>query len=120
MGTSARRKFWASWEESWPAGPISAGSGTLNTDTGQGFAPLYQAVRDRLVHVHIKDCRSGAAAALPGTGELPVEAVVRRLLEDGYGGWFSFEWEKRWQPDILEPETAFPAYVRFMRRIAGE
>ncbi len=85
----------------------------------QGFFPLYQAVRDRLVHVHIKDCRGGTTAVLPGTGELPIEAIVRRLLEDGYGGWFSFEWEKRWQPDIPEPETAFPAYVRFMRRIAG-
>jgi len=29
----------------------------------------------------------------------------------GYKGFYSFEWEKRWHPEIEEPEVAFAQYA---------
>jgi hypothetical protein len=46
-----------------------------------------------------------------------VAAIVRMLLDGGYTGFFSLEWEKRWHPELREPEEEFPAYAAFMKRI---
>jgi len=39
------------------------------------------------------------------------------LTSSGYNGYYAFEWEKKWHPEIEEPETAFPAYAEYMRSI---
>ena len=33
-------------------------------------------------------------------------------LRNGYDGWLTLEWEKRWHPDIEEPEVGFPHFVK--------
>src|SRR5204862_213720 len=35
-------------------------------------------------------------------------------------GYYCFEWEKRWHPDIDEPEVAFPHYAKTMREYLSE
>ena len=57
---------------------------------------------------------------LTGTGEIPVQETVRVLATHGYKGYYCFEWEKRWHPDIDEPEVAFPHYAKTMRRYLAE
>jgi hypothetical protein len=32
----------------------------------------------------------------------------------GYRGFYCFEWEKVWHPELVDPETAFPDYARVM------
>jgi sugar phosphate isomerase/epimerase len=51
-----------------------------------------------------------------GTGELPLRDTVEILSRAGYEGWITFEWEKRWNPGIADPEHAFPVFVEVMRR----
>ena len=51
---------------------------------------------------------------------LPLKAVISRLRQDGYEGFYSFEWEKRWHPELPEPERALPRYVDFMRALEEE
>ena len=36
---------------------------------------------------------------------------IAALAKIGYRGAYSFEWEKRWHPDIEEPEVAFAQYA---------
>ncbi|HXJ31314.1 MAG TPA: sugar phosphate isomerase/epimerase family protein [Gemmatimonadales bacterium] len=65
-------------------------------------------------HTHLKD--SVAAGndrryVLTGTGTVPVRRQVEALQKIGYRGFYSFEWEKRWHPDIEEPEVAFAQYA---------
>ena len=38
----------------------------------------------------------------------------RLLARNGYDGWLSFEWEKKWHPEIEEPEVALPHFVRWI------
>jgi sugar phosphate isomerase/epimerase len=66
-------------------------------------------------HVHLKDSRPEGDKrryVFIGEGEVPVKEQVRLLVTGGYKGYYSFEWEKRGQPEIPEPETAFPHYVK--------
>ena len=32
----------------------------------------------------------------------------------GYQGYYCFEWEKKWHPEIEDPEIAFPHYAKLM------
>jgi len=68
-------------------------------------------------HTHLKDSvpdGTGRKYVLPGTGEVPMGRQVMALRKIGYKGYYCFEWEKVWHPDIQEPEVAFPAYVKLV------
>lgn len=67
-------------------------------------------------HVHIKDCVQ-TKLCNTGEGDLPIASIVRMLEKDGYHGYYSLEWEKRWHPELRTPEEEFPAYVRYMQEI---
>jgi sugar phosphate isomerase/epimerase len=71
------------------------------------------------VSVHLKDSlpdhRGGYHYVLPGKGNIPLREMVNLLLQRGYNGYLTLEWEKRWYPELPEPEVVFQAYVRTMR-----
>ena len=60
---------------------------------------------------------------LTGTGEVPVRRQIETLVRNHYTGFYSFEWEKRWHPEIEEPEIAFAQFADLASqylRAAGE
>nr|AUN36726.1 hypothetical protein [uncultured bacterium] len=68
-------------------------------------------------HTHLKDSRpegSDVHYVLTGRGTVPVKRQVEALVKIGYRGYYSFEWEKVWHPDIDEPEVAIADYARVM------
>jgi len=74
-------------------------------------------------HTHLKDSRpegDDVRYVLTGTGTVPVRDIVRVLVAGGYKGYYSFEWEKKWHPDIDEPEIAIPHYAKVMREYLRE
>ena len=48
---------------------------------------------------------------LLGEGEVPVREMLGLLTAGGYRHWISVEWEKRWHPEIAEPEVALPQHL---------
>jgi sugar phosphate isomerase/epimerase len=65
-------------------------------------------------HTHLKDSvatGNDRRYVLTGTGTVPVRRQVEALQKIGYRGFYSFEWEKRWHPEIEEPEVAFAQYA---------
>jgi fatty-acyl-CoA synthase len=48
---------------------------------------------------------------LLGQGEVPVREMLELLSGDGYEGWISVEWEKRWHREIEAPEVALPQHL---------
>ncbi len=65
-------------------------------------------------HTHLKDSIAAGndrRYVLTGTGEVPVRRQVEALVKSGYRGYYSFEWEKRWHPEIEEPEIALAQFV---------
>ena len=69
-------------------------------------------------HVHVKD-RSDAENRLTmiGEGDVPILPIVKTLLEDGYDGCFSLEWEKKWHPELSDIEEALEAFLALTRDI---
>jgi sugar phosphate isomerase/epimerase len=66
-------------------------------------------------HTHLKDSRMEGAEdhyVLTGRGRVPVKRQVELLVEAGYAGYYSFEWEKAWHPEIEEPEVAIADFAR--------
>ena len=64
---------------------------------GQDAWAYYQAVREHIVHVHIKDyvrdpsASGGFRAVFPGEGEGRVRDIVGNLRRTGYEDWYSME-----------------------------
>lgn len=52
-------------------------------------------------------------------GEFPARECLKLLLDSGYSGWHSLEWEKMWHPDLAGPETALPLFPKKMRELAA-
>jgi sugar phosphate isomerase/epimerase len=79
------------------------------------------------LHTHLKDSvqvpgksKEERHYVLTGTGAIPVKETVCVLATQGYKGYYSFEWEKRWQPDIDDPEVAFPHYAKTIRQYLAD
>lgn len=82
---------------------------------GEAPAETWRALGPFVRHTHLKDSRpekDGVRYVLTGEGNVPVRDTVRVLVEGGYKGYYCFEWEKMWHPEIEEPEVAFPHYAR--------
>jgi fatty-acyl-CoA synthase len=77
--------------------------------------------KDRLIYVHTKDLRPTDAGdwqyVAMGEGVIPQGDIVRWLQAAHFDGWLSFEWEKKWHPELAEPEVALPQYVAFMHKL---
>jgi sugar phosphate isomerase/epimerase len=84
---------------------------------GEQPADTYAKLGRWIRHTHLKDSKPEGAErryVLTGTGEVPVKEQVKVLAGAKYPGYYCFEWEKKWHPDIEEPEVAFPHYAKVM------
>lgn len=90
---------------------------------GETAEDVWQLLHTYVAHVHVKDaCRddretSGWRLVLIGEGEVPVRKQLQCLYTNGYTGYVSVEWEKRWHPEIAEPEIALPQHIEWLRTI---
>jgi sugar phosphate isomerase/epimerase len=87
---------------------------------GERPAEVYQNIGARVLLAQVKDARRAAARedgwqlVLLGEGEVPVREMLGLLTAGGYQGWISVEWEKRWHPEIEEPEVALPQHLKLL------
>ncbi len=64
----------------------------------------WQAIRESVVHVHVKDsvglpsARHPFTYTLPGDGVFPIAPLLGALHADNFSGPVSLEWEKLWHP----------------------
>jgi fatty-acyl-CoA synthase len=92
---------------------------------GEAPEAAVAALAGRVLHVHVKDGRRrpGDAAwdLVPlGEGEVPLVRSLRALHAHGYQGWISVEWEKKWHPEIEEPEVALPQHAAALAGLLEE
>jgi sugar phosphate isomerase/epimerase len=80
---------------------------------------VYAALKPYIRHTHIKDLRivdGKEEYVLLGTGIVPIFSAIDLLYRNQYPGYYSFEWEKLWHPEILEPQIALADYPLAMRK----
>jgi len=84
---------------------------------GEQAAEVWANLGRRLLLAQVKDAEPDSARddgwqlVLLGEGEVPVRGMLDLLSAGGYQGWVSVEWEKRWHPEIAEPELALPQHL---------
>lgn len=87
------------------------------TITKEPPAHAYSQLRDYIHHTHIKDALlvdGKPQYKLLGKGEVPIFEAIDILHKGNYKGYYSFEWEKMWHPEIDEPEIAIADYSKAM------
>ena len=88
------------------------------TVTQESPIKAYDRLKKYIRHTHIKDAKmvdGKIAYTMLGKGEIPVFDAIDALAKGGYNGYYSFEWEKLWHPEIAEPELAFADYIKVMK-----
>ena len=82
---------------------------------GETPAEVYANLGPRILLAQVKDARRAPDGewqlVLLGAGEVPVRDMLGLLAAGGYPHWISVEWEKRWHPEIEEPEVALPQHL---------
>jgi sugar phosphate isomerase/epimerase len=89
------------------------------TITKESPAEAYKKLKKYIRHTHIKDAKmvdGKPQYTLMGQGEVPIFEAVDALSKDGYKGYYSFEWEKLWHPEIAAPEIALAQYPQAMMK----
>jgi sugar phosphate isomerase/epimerase len=88
---------------------------------GETPSEVYDLIGQRVLLAQVKDARrapersDGWQLTLLGEGEVPVREMLDQLDRGGYQGWISVEWEKRWHPEIEDPELALPQHIELLR-----
>jgi len=87
---------------------------------GETPAEVHANLGPRVLLAQVKDARRTADGdwrlVLLGAGEVPVAEMLGLLLAAGYPHWISVEWEKRWHPEIEDPEVALPQHLDLLTR----
>jgi sugar phosphate isomerase/epimerase len=80
---------------------------------------VYNRLKKYIKHTHFKDLKviNGTEHyVLLGQGEVPNREAVQSLEQGNYSGYYSFEWEKLWHPDIEAPEIALAQFPIEMKK----
>ena len=92
---------------------------------GEAPQETFAGLKGRVGYTHIKDAvydpghplamEDGWHYVNPGAGSLPLAESIGLLKSSGYDGWLQFEHEKRWHPNLPEPEEIFPVFAKWAR-----
>jgi len=87
----------------------------MGESPSQGAKLLGSAVR----HVHVKDfrhCKGSVQYVLTGEGSFPWDDLRQALKHLRYDGFLSFEWEKKWHPELEDAAIAVPHFAKWFRK----
>lgn len=86
---------------------------------GESIETTVKNLGGKICYVHIKDSivKNGMTKyKMLGYGDIPVKNALGLLSDSGYNGTISFEWVKRWEPDLEEPGIVFSQFISTITR----
>lgn len=78
----------------------------------------YENLKDYISYIHIKDSlmvNDTVKYKMMGYGDIPIKRIVELLKENGFKGYLSLEWVKRWCLELEEPGIVFSHYAGYMK-----
>lgn len=87
--------------------------------TKEPVAGVFERLKKYIRHTHIKDAKvsgSNVQYVFLGKGDVPIFEAIDLLAKNNYRGYYSFEWEKMWHPELPAPELALADYSQAMRQ----
>lgn len=73
----------------------------------------------KIKYVHLKDSvveKGKVAYKMMGYGDIPLTNAIELLKNNGYDGYYTFEWVKRWNRDLEDAGIVFAHYANYMKR----
>lgn len=90
-------------------------------NAGHGsYTEFYGKLKAYIHHLHIKDhikTPDGYSLCSIGKGTIPIKEIIQMLIDDNYKGCLSYELEKRWHPELPEPENEFRSFINYMSNL---
>ena len=86
-------------------------------------AQTYKTLGDKIKYVHVKDSamvQGKVEYRMMGFGDVPVFDAVKILHQNGYSGYITLEWVKRWHPTLREPDVVFYHFQSYMETLLTE
>lgn len=90
---------------------------------GEPVVKTWSALKDFIKFVHIKDSvvESGKIRyKMMGHGDIPVREALLLMKDEGYQGFVSLEWVKRWSMDLEEPGVVFSHFANYVKSILNQ
>ena len=82
------------------------------------YLNFYNVMKQYIRHVHFKDhlrTENGYKICSVGEGDIPLINILETLKKDGFSGCVSLEHEKKWVPDLAEPEEEFKRFAEYIK-----
>lgn len=90
---------------------------------GEPVRKTWSTLKEYIKFIHIKDSiieNGKVKYKMMGHGDVPVQEALLLLKNEGYKGFVSLEWVKRWCMDLEEPGVVFSHYANYVKRILEE
>ena len=92
---------------------------------GESVEHTMRNLRGHVRYTHIKDSRVDPHSAkyfyVPtGEGDIPLLDAISMLHNDGYEGYLTLEWEKRWDTSLESPDIIFPHFADKVKAWLGQ
>jgi sugar phosphate isomerase/epimerase len=87
---------------------------------GEEVEKTYNTLKEYIQFVHIKDSlmeNGKVVYKILGSGDVPVAEAMSLLRNNGYSGYVSLEWVKRWCIDLEEPGIVFSHFINHIKRL---
>ena len=89
---------------------------------GEPYEETWKNLGPWVKHVHVKDSKVYSETDFDfmflGEGKLPLPGMINFLKKNGYNGYYCFEWERGWHPEIPPCDIAFPKYIEYMQQFS--
>lgn len=89
---------------------------------GEQPRETYRNIGRYVEYIHVKDSimqEKTLCYRMMGYGDVPVYDSLKVLRENGYEGYVSLEWVKRWNPDLEEAGIVFAHFMSYMDFLLG-
>ncbi len=90
----------------------------MHYQTGESPSEMMKVLKNYVSFVQLKDGylsnKEKHDYTLMGDGEVPYKEILMLLDTMNYKGFVSFEWEKRWHPELADPDVALPAFSKLI------
>jgi len=89
------------------------------TITKESPTMAYEKLKKYIRHTHIKNAKTvndKITYTRLTQGDVPIFEAIDVLAKGGFKGYYSFEWEKLWHPELEAPELAIADYADVMKK----
>ena len=90
---------------------------------GESPRETYDNIGRWVEYIHVKDSvmvDNKVVYRMMGYGDVPVMDTLKILEDNGYDGYISLEWMKRWCPNLQEPGIVFSHFQSYMNCLMGQ